>query len=91
VPNRNVNLTPEMDRFVDSKIRSGEYADASDVLGAGLKALERCEREDALRLQVLRSALAAGEESGFVEGDPFEQLHEFVHGLAKSVTEDPER
>ena len=40
MPTRNINLTPKMDRFVDAKIRSGQYANASEVLRAGLRAFE---------------------------------------------------
>ena len=46
MPTRNINLTPEMDRYVASRIESGQYANASEVLRAGLRALEWSERED---------------------------------------------
>ena len=46
MPTRNINLTPKMDRFVDAKIRSGQYANASEVLRAGLRALDQDEREE---------------------------------------------
>ncbi len=73
MPTRNINLTPQMDSFVDSKIRSGQYANASEVLRAGLRALEQAELEDQARLQALRSALQAGEDSGTADsGFPFE-------------------
>jgi antitoxin ParD1/3/4 len=72
-----------MERFVDAKVRSGEYADAHEVVRAGLRALEKEEREDAVRLEALRAALKAGEESGFVEGDPFEQVEDYLSGLAR--------
>ena len=45
MPTRNINLTPQLDRFVDARIRSGKYANASEVLRAGLRALERREHE----------------------------------------------
>lgn len=40
----NVSLTPEQRRFVDSRIASGEYASASDVIGDSLRALDERER-----------------------------------------------
>lgn len=83
MPNRNIDLTPEMERFVDTKVHSGEYADASEVVRAGLRALEKDEREDAVRLEALRSALKAGEESGFVERDPFEEVQDYLQSLAR--------
>lgn len=84
MPTRNINLTLQMDKFVASKIRSGKYANASEVVRAGLRALEEDEREDAIRLEALRSGLAAGEESGFAEGDPFEQVREYMHRLPRA-------
>jgi antitoxin ParD1/3/4 len=69
LPTRNINLTPEMDLFVDSKIQSGQYANASEVLRAGLRALEEDEQENQAKLQALRSAVQAGIDSGVAEGD----------------------
>ncbi|HNQ90807.1 MAG TPA: type II toxin-antitoxin system ParD family antitoxin [Verrucomicrobiota bacterium] len=37
----NVSLTPELRAAVDRRVRSGSYANASDVHRAGLRALER--------------------------------------------------
>jgi len=46
MPIRNVNLTEELDRFVVSKVESGRYENASEVVRAGLRALDMQERED---------------------------------------------
>jgi hypothetical protein len=46
MPTRNINLTPEMDQFVDTKIQSGQYANVSEVLLAGLRALEEDDQEN---------------------------------------------
>lgn len=45
---------------------------------------DTAEPNDIARLKALRSALIAGERSGFVEGDLFRQMHEFLRGLSKS-------
>ena len=82
MPTRNINLTPELDQFVDAKIQSGQYANASEVLRAGLRALERDEREDEAKLEALRAAVQAGEESGTVEGDVFEEMLEYIRKMA---------
>ena len=78
MPTRNINLTPQMDSYVDAKIRNGEYANASEVLRAGLRALEQAEREDQARLEALRSAVWAGEESGIADGDVVGEVRERI-------------
>lgn len=78
MPTRNINLTPQMDEFVDSKIRSGQYANASEVLRAGLRALEAAEREDQVKLEALRAAIIAGENSGIAEGDVIGEIRERI-------------
>ena len=82
MPTRNINLTPQMDSFVDAKIRSGEYANASEVLRAGLRALEQAEREDLARLEALRSAVSAGEASGIADGDVLGDVRERIRKRA---------
>jgi antitoxin ParD1/3/4 len=42
----NVSLTPELEKFVEERIKSGSFASASEVMRAGLRLLE--EREMAL-------------------------------------------
>lgn len=74
MPTRNINLTPEMDKFVASRIRNGQYANASEVLRAGLRALEQDEQEDLAKLEVLRTAIDKGFASGVAEGDPFARV-----------------
>ncbi|RZU38774.1 antitoxin ParD1/3/4 [Edaphobacter modestus] len=69
MPTRNINLTSEMDQFVDQKIQSGQYANASEVLMAGLRALEEDDNENGVKLQALRAAVQAGIDSGEVEVD----------------------
>ena len=82
MPTRNINLTPQMDSFVDAKIRSGEYANASEVLRAGLRALEQAEREDEVKLEAIRAAVLAGEESGIAEGDVLDEVGERIRRRA---------
>ena len=76
MPTRNINLTQQMDRFVDAKIKSGKYANASEVIRAGLRALEYGEKEDRARLEAIRSAVLAGEESGVADGDVIGEVRE---------------
>ena len=82
MPTRNINLTPQMDKFVDSRIKRGHYANASEVLRAGLQALEKAEREDKAKLDALRSAVLAGEQSGIAEGDVFGEIRDRIRRRA---------
>ncbi|HQN50659.1 MAG TPA: type II toxin-antitoxin system ParD family antitoxin [Phenylobacterium sp.] len=54
------SLGDHFNSFIEQEVATGRYGSASDVVRAGLRLLE--ERE--LRLEALRSALVAGEESG---------------------------
>lgn len=74
MPTRNVNLTEELDRFVASKVASGRYENASEVVRASLRALEREEREYETRLQALHAALAEGEGSGVADDGVFDRV-----------------
>ena len=78
MPTRNINLTVQMDTFVDTKIKNGEYANASEVIRAGLRALEQDDREDLAKLEALRAAVLAGEQSGVAEGDVFAEMEERI-------------
>ena len=82
MPTRNINLTPQMDKFVDARIRSGKYANASEVLRAGLRALEQRESEDQARLRTLRVALEAGDASGIADGDVVGEVRQRIRRRA---------
>jgi len=74
MPTRNVNLTDELGRFVAKKIKTGRYENASEVVRAGLRALEREEQRYEAKLAALRSAIDEGDKSGIVEGDVFSRV-----------------
>lgn len=76
MPTRNINLTPQMDKFVSKMIKKGHYANASEVMRAGLRALEQDEQENQAKIAALRAALQAGEESGIAEGDVIAEIRE---------------
>lgn len=76
MPTRNVNLTDELDRFVSSKVKSGRYENASEVVRAALRTLEREEREHEAKLAALRRAIDEGDGSGVADGDPFVRVRE---------------
>lgn len=74
MPTRNINLTPKMDRFVADRVKSGQYVNASEVLRAGLRALEQDEQEDLAKLEALRTAIQAGLDSDIAKGEPIRRL-----------------
>jgi antitoxin ParD1/3/4 len=79
VPTRNVNLTDELDRFVLEKVASGRYENASEVVRAALRNLDREEREYEAKLAGLRAAIDAGDASGVAEGNPFARVRETLN------------
>jgi len=83
MPTRNVNLTDELDRFVLEKVESGRYENASEVVRAGLRTLEREERRYEAKLIALRSAIDEGDASGTAKGDVFERVREALKLPAK--------
>src|SRR5438309_6552735 len=76
MPTRNVNLTDELDRFVLTKVESGRYENASEVVRAALRSLDREERTYEAKLAALRTAIDEGDASGIDEGDPFKRVRE---------------
>jgi antitoxin ParD1/3/4 len=42
---RNVSLTPELESLIDSKVASGRYRSASEVVRAALRLLDERERQ----------------------------------------------
>jgi antitoxin ParD1/3/4 len=65
VPTRNVNLTDALDKFVAANIASGRYENASEVVRAGLRALQEREQAHAEYVAFLRNEAA----TGFIELD----------------------
>ena len=64
MPTRNVNLTEELDGFVLAKVQSGRYENASEVVRAALRTLEREEQRHEAQLAALRAAIDEGDSSG---------------------------
>ncbi|HEY0107610.1 MAG TPA: type II toxin-antitoxin system ParD family antitoxin [Rhizomicrobium sp.] len=58
--NTSISLGDHFVAFVDDQVAKGRYGSASDVVRAGLRRLE----EDEAKLEALRAALIAGENSG---------------------------
>lgn len=83
MPTRNVNLTNGLERFVTTKVESGRYENASEVVRAALRTLERDEQRYEAKLAVLRAAIDQGDASGTAEGDSFNQVRQTLRLPAK--------
>jgi antitoxin ParD1/3/4 len=69
--NTSISLGDYFENFINREIKSGRYGSVSEVIRTALRLLENEER----KLNELRNALIAGEQSGFVEDfDPKEHL-----------------
>jgi antitoxin ParD1/3/4 len=84
MPTRNVNLTNELDRFVAKKVKTGRYENASEVVRAGLRTLEREERQYEAKLAALRAAIDDGDTSGVAKGDAFVRVRKSLKLPAES-------
>jgi antitoxin ParD1/3/4 len=89
MPQRNVNLTEHFDEFIDTKIESGRFSNASEMVREGLRLLEVREREDEARIAWLRTAATdafASLDRG--EGLRFESMEELdatIMGISEEV------
>ncbi|MCC5645750.1 type II toxin-antitoxin system ParD family antitoxin [Nostoc sp. CHAB 5824] len=60
----NVSLTPELEKWVQSKVESGMYTSASEVIREGLRLLKEQDTLKAVRLADLRREIQQGIDSG---------------------------
>lgn len=67
-----VSLTSHFERFIEDQIASGRYNNASEVMRAGLRLLEKQEQEHQAKLEQLRADINVGFESG--EGRPADEV-----------------
>ena len=74
MPTRNVNLTDQLDSFVLAKVESGRYENASEVVRAALRTLEREEQQYEAKLAALRAAVDEGDRSGVAAENPFHRV-----------------
>ena len=56
----NISLTPELERLVDERVKSGRYASASEVIREGLRLLEEQEELKQQRLAEVRRKIERG-------------------------------
>src|SRR5436309_11069017 len=79
----NISLTPQLDRFLQSRVKSGRYQTTSEVVREALRLLERHERERDEAFQQLKAKLERGAAQAdlgeLLDGDEvFEELREMI-------------
>ena len=60
----NISLTPQLEQMVKTKVASGLYGSASEVLREALRLLEERDRIHAMRIEELRAEIKKGLNSG---------------------------
>jgi len=81
----NVSLTPELEQFVQSRVASGRFQTASEVVREGLRLLEERElaRETALKelRAKIRRAVEQADRGELLDGDAvFEEIRKLSAG-----------
>jgi antitoxin ParD1/3/4 len=71
-------LTDELDRFVLAKVASGRCENASKVIRAALRTLEREEQEHAVKIAARQAAIDEGDASGVAEPGVFDRVRKIV-------------
>ena len=56
----NVSLTKELEELVNSKVQTGRYLSASEVVREALRLLEERDRVQEIRVEEMRRAIRAG-------------------------------
>lgn len=56
----NISLTPELERLVDEKVKTGRYASVSEVIREGLRLLEEHDQLKQQRLAEVRRKIDRG-------------------------------
>ncbi len=60
----NISLTPQLEALVKSKVESGLYGSASEVMRDALRLLEERDRRQSSRVEELRAEIKKGLNSG---------------------------
>lgn len=79
----NISLTPELDAFLQRRVKSGRYQSASEVVREALRLLQRQEKERNEAFKQLKAKLERGaaqaERGELLDGDQvFEELRELI-------------
>jgi antitoxin ParD1/3/4 len=60
----NISLTPKLEDFVRTKVKTGDYNNASEVVREALRVLKEREADRKVQLGALKRLIREGEQSG---------------------------
>lgn len=88
----NVRLSPELEQLVQSKVKSGRYNSASEVVREALRLLEQRDEDYALRKEEIPKQIEEGWQSAkrgeFVDGDEvFDRFDAELEAMERSAPE----
>jgi antitoxin ParD1/3/4 len=87
MPTRNISLTDHFDHFIEEAVATGEFQNASEVVRAGLRLLERQRQEDEAKLAALRAAVQEGIDS-IERGEYIELAPHEISGYIRRLGEE---
>jgi antitoxin ParD1/3/4 len=91
MPTRNVVITDHQAELIDRLVASGRYQNASEVLRAGLRLVEREDGEYGARLAALRAAVQAGidaiEAGDYIDFETPEEMRRHLRRIADQAIE----
>ena len=87
----NISLTPELDAFLQSRVKSGRYQTTSEVVREALRLLERQEKERQAGFRQLKAKLKRGaaqaERGELIDGsEVFDELREMIEERRRDKT-----
>ena len=85
----NVSITPELDAFLQNRVKSGRYQTTSEVVREALRLLERQEKERDQAFRQLKTKLEKGagqaERGELLDGEEvFDELREMIEERRRS-------
>jgi len=88
----NVSLTPELEQWVQDKVKSGKYSSSSEVVREGLRLLDERDRLISARLAELKAKIRVGiEELDRGEGidgeEVFAELEEDIQRIEAEMAQ----
>lgn len=89
MPTRNVVLTDQQEKMIESLVASGQYQNASEVLREGLRLLTRRETHEKRKLEALRQAARLGfgalDRGEYKEFDDVDELEDYLNKITDEI------